>query len=49
MTYDLGDAATWEFFFPKVDKPLLIVPGEDIRMPIDDDNEGQVRIKGLAQ
>ena len=29
MTYDLGDATRWEFFFPNVDKPLLVVPGEE--------------------
>ena len=27
--YDLGDATQWEFFFPNVDKPLLVVPGDE--------------------
>ena len=26
MTFDLGDATRWEFFFPSVDRPLLVVP-----------------------
>ena len=30
MVYDLGDASKWEFFFPNVEKPLLVIPGEDI-------------------
>ena len=30
MQYDLGDATKWEFFFPNVEKPLLVVPGEEI-------------------
>lgn len=30
LVYDLGDSSKWEYFFPTVDKPLLIVPpGED--------------------
>ena len=30
VVYDLGDSLKWEFFFPNVDKPLLLVPpGED--------------------
>lgn len=30
LVYDLGDSSKWEYFFPNVDKPLLIVPpGED--------------------
>lgn len=30
LVYDLGDSSRWEYFFPNVDKPLLIVPpGED--------------------
>ena len=28
MNFDLGDSTLWEFFFPNVEKPLLIVPGE---------------------
>ena len=31
LSYDLGDAAKWEFFFPNVDRPLLVIPGEDIK------------------
>lgn len=30
--YDLGDATQWEFFFPNVDKPLLVVPGEESKL-----------------
>ena len=26
MTFDLGDATKWEFFFPNVEQPLLVVP-----------------------
>lgn len=29
LEYDLGDATKWEFFFPNVEKPLLVVPGEE--------------------
>ena len=29
MTYDLGDAAKWEFLFPTLDKPLLGLPAVD--------------------
>lgn len=29
LIYDLGDAAKWEYFFPNVDKPLLVIPGEE--------------------
>ena len=29
MSYDLGDAAIWEFFFPNVEKPLLVLPGDE--------------------
>ncbi len=32
LVYDLGDATKWEFFFPSVEKPLLIVPGEEHEM-----------------
>lgn len=39
MTYDLGDAATWEFFFPNVDKPLLVLPGEEPSVMEQDDRE----------
>ena len=27
LQYDLGDATRWEFFFPNVERPLLVVPG----------------------
>ena len=27
LQYDLGDATKWEFFFPNVERPLLVVPG----------------------
>ena len=31
MVYDLGDSTKWEYFFPNVDKPMLIIPpGEDV-------------------
>jgi hypothetical protein len=29
MSYDLGDAAKWEFLFPTLDKPLLGLPAMD--------------------
>lgn len=29
MSYDLGDAAKWEFIFPILDKPLLDLPVVD--------------------
>ena len=43
MTYDLGDAATWEFFFPNVDKPLLVLPGEDPSLIEPEEEEAEVR------
>lgn len=46
MSYDLGDAAIWEFFFPNVDKPLLVIPGEDIRLG-DEENEDQ-KVRGKS-
>ena len=27
LVYDLGDATKWEYFFPKVEVPMLTVPG----------------------
>ncbi len=42
MSYDLGDAAKWEFLFPTLDKPLLGLP------PVDEGNldldEEEVRL-----
>lgn len=29
MSYDLGDAAKWEFLFPTMDKPTLELPAMD--------------------
>ena len=30
LVYDLGDSLKWEYFFPNVDKPMLMLPpGED--------------------
>ena len=37
LVYDLGDATKWEFFFPNVEKPLLVVPGEE--MAIEEEDE----------
>lgn len=42
LSYDLGDAAKWEFFFPNVDKPLLVIPGEDIQLKQEDSEEQMV-------
>lgn len=44
MFYDLGDATQWEFFFPNVDKPLLVVPGEEPRL--DDQDEEEIEVHG---
>ncbi len=30
LIYDLGDATQWEYFFPNVNKPRLLIPGEEI-------------------
>ena len=38
LVYDLGDAIRWEYFFPNVDKPLLVVPGEQIETLEDEDD-----------
>ncbi len=43
MTYDLGDGATWEPYFPNVDKPLLVLPGEDPSVIAEDSDEKMVR------
>ena len=37
--YDLGDAIRWEFFFPNVDKPLLVVPGDEPKLDEIEDEE----------
>ena len=42
MSYDLGDASKWEFFFVDVEKPLLIVPGEEPHLD-DEQEDSQVR------
>ena len=39
LVYDLGDATQWEFFFPNVDKPLLVVPGEESKLDEPEDEE----------
>jgi len=40
MGYDLGDVARWEFMFPRHDKPLLMLPGEEeFDIPIDEEEE----------
>jgi len=43
VTYDLGDGATWEPFFPSMDKPLLVLPGEEPSVVPDDSEEKLVR------
>ena len=42
LSYDLGDAAIWEFFFPNVEKPLLVIPGEEIILGDDESEEPKV-------
>ena len=42
MFYDLGDATQWEFFFPNIDKPLLVVPGEESKFDHDQDEDNEV-------
>lgn len=38
MSYDLGDAAKWEFLFPTSDKPLLALPAiNEGSLDLDDD------------
>ena len=39
LVYDLGDATRWEFFFPNVDKPLLVVPGDEPKLDETEDVE----------
>lgn len=39
LVYDLGDATKWEFFFPNVEKPLLVVPGEEMAIEEEDEDE----------
>ena len=39
LVYDLGDATKWEFFFPNVDKPLLVVPGDEPKLDEPEDEE----------
>ena len=36
LVYDLGDAARWEYFFPSIDKQLLL-PDEE--MALEEDHE----------
>ncbi len=43
MSYDLGDAAQWEYFFPNIDKPLLIIPGEEHHIKQEDSEELEVK------
>jgi hypothetical protein len=43
MTYDLGDAARWEFLFPTMDKPLLGLPAMDEgNLDLDDEEVRQL-------
>lgn len=38
MSYDLGDAAKWEFLFPTSDKPVLELPSiEEGNLDLDDE------------
>ena len=39
LVYDLGDATKWEFFFSNVDKPLLVVPGDEPKLDEPEDEE----------
>jgi len=42
LSYDLGDAVKWEFFFPNIEKPLLVVPpGEEPTVVDDDDDDDE--------
>ena len=41
MVYDLGDATKWEFFFPNVEQPLLVVP-EDSSATVVPEEGGKV-------
>jgi hypothetical protein len=29
MIYDLGDSTKWEYFFPNIDKPVLLLPEDE--------------------
>lgn len=42
LSYDLGDAAVWEFFFPNIDKPMLVIPGEDFNFRLEDSEDTKV-------
>lgn len=44
MVYDLGDATLWEFFFPNVDKPLLVVPGEEPKMDQEEEDQDDLEV-----
>ena len=48
MTYDLGDAAKWEFLFPTLDKPLLGLPAVDEGNLDLDEEEVRLLIKRLS-
>ena len=37
IVYDLGDATKWEYFFPNVEKPQLLIPGQEISKETMDD------------
>ena len=37
MSYDLGDCAKWEYMFPTNEKPVLLLPDEDIDMDFEDE------------
>ena len=45
LVYDLGDATKWEFFFPNVDKPLLVVPGDEPKLDEEED-EDELEVMG---
>ena len=45
MVYDMGDATKWEYFFPNVEKPLLVLPdhhdsSREELLDDDDDEDG---------
>jgi len=42
LSYDLGDAVKWEFFFPHIEKPLLVIPAGDEPQLAEDEDEDQV-------
>lgn len=39
LSYDLGDAIKWEFFFLNIEKPLLVVPPDDEPQLAEDEDE----------